>query len=72
VFPEAVQIKSGKTIYGALDCTGDWTYSAAKKSEIRPDAGRAERRSSSVVAAFRTPATRPTRTTTRRAPVVPA
>ncbi len=39
VFSEAVQIKSGATIYGALDCTGDWTYSAAKKSEIRPDAG---------------------------------
>ncbi len=39
VFAEAVQVKSGATIYGGLDCTADWIYSAAKKSEISPDAG---------------------------------
>jgi hypothetical protein len=38
-FAESVQIKSGTTIYGALDCTTDWKYTAANKSEISPDAG---------------------------------
>ena len=39
-FAESVQIKSGATIYGGLDCTSGWTYSAAKKSDISPDTGK--------------------------------
>ena len=39
-FAESVQMKSGATIYGGLDCTNGWTYTAAKKSEISPDAGK--------------------------------
>ena len=39
-FAESVQIKSGATIYGGLDCTTGWTYTAAKKSAIVPDAGK--------------------------------
>lgn len=39
-FGEAVRIKSGKTIYGGLDCSNGWLYGAAKKSEISPEAGK--------------------------------
>jgi hypothetical protein len=37
-FTESVQIKSGTTIYGALNCAGDWTYTPGTKSEISPGA----------------------------------
>jgi len=38
-FAEAVQIKSGRTIYGGLDCTKDWSWSAETKSVVSPAAG---------------------------------
>jgi len=38
-FAEAVKIKSGRTIYGGLDCAKDWSWSAATKSEVSPTAG---------------------------------
>lgn len=39
-FPEPVKITSGRTIYGGLDCATDWGWSAAKKSEVQPAAGK--------------------------------
>lgn len=38
-FAEAVKIKSGRTIYGGLDCAKDWSWSAETKSEVSPAAG---------------------------------
>jgi len=37
-FTEAVEIKAGALIYGALDCTADWKYASAKRTVIAPAA----------------------------------
>ena len=38
-FTETVRVASGVTLYGALDCSNDWTYDAQKQTVLTAGAG---------------------------------